>query len=251
MYIITGKTGSGKTYNTVKAVYPRWLAGVDIYANMELYFDPTIEIKIYNAIKKAICKITRKNYKPKRHGQIFYFYDIDEIKHIKNAIILLDEGQEYLGAYNWKTNDQEFIKKLRMQRKQQLDIYTTSQNISALDINYRKLVQGLYYCRSRFHTPLSYHYTIEKKDTYELYNKDADDLKIKTNAVKKKIILKIFNKRLYNTFEEISSKALKIVWLIAGNKQKVYLIRRSASLKPSLTAISTLKSELQLKTSKK
>lgn len=246
IFAFVGKTGSGKTLSMVNAVYPRWLGGADIYSNIELNFKINTNRKIKNAVRLLYSKIIKKEYKPINTGRIFYFHDLDEIKHIKNAVILLDEGQEFLGAYDWRTNDQDFIRKLRMQRKQRLDIYTTSQNIGAIDLNYRKLVQGLYYCRGRFHTPLTYHYIIEKKHIYELYNQNIDDLKIKTKETLKRFIFKkIFNKNLYNTLEEVSSKKLKIVWLIGKKSQRAYIIPKKMSLKQSLTATSTMKSQLK------
>lgn len=245
IFAFTGKTGSGKTYSMVNAVYPAWVNGRNIYSNIQLNFKTPFKIKILNKFYFIISKIKKSQYKPKKHGTIFYFQDLDEIKHIKNAIILLDEGQEFLGAYNWKTNDKEFIRKLRMQRKQILDIYTTSQNITSIDLNYRRLVQGLYYCRGRYHTPFSYHYIIQSKEVYELFNQNVDDLKMHTKKTYKKVIFKIFNTKLYDTLEEVSSKKLKIIWLISKQKKKAYIIPKSMSLSPSLRAISTMKSQLR------
>ena len=244
IFAFTGKTGSGKTLTMVNCVYPRWLKGRTIYSNIELNFDIDLKRKFFNKCKYYIAKIKKKPYKPIQGGKIFYFSDLDDVKHVKNAIILLDEGQEFLHAYDWKNNDREFIRKLRMQRKQGLDVYTTSQNIGSIDINYRRLVQALWYCKGRYHTPLTYHYLIEKKEIYELSNKNVDDLTIATREKEKKILFKKLSKK-YNTLEEVSSNRLKIICLNFGKKQKAFVIPKAIKLSQAIRSINLVKGQFK------
>ena len=165
--LYTGKTGSGKTFQMIKDVYPQWKRGHDIYANTLLYFEKYggkadtnsidnpeeftfFEKYVVNFIKKWTSKAFKKPFRPVSRGKIVYFEDITELIEIQNGIIVMDEAQNLLDARNWENLPPAFSNKLRQHRKHQIDLYATTQNMGTIDINMRRLVQKWVHCKDIF-----------------------------------------------------------------------------------------------------
>ena len=245
IFAYTGKTGSGKTFQMIKDVYPQWLRGDDIYSNTKLEYEYISRSvagsnildnpEYFTGFEKIIemigfiwtYKLFKKDYWPRSRGNIIYFEEIVELLEIKNGIIILDEGQNLLEARNWENLPLEFSNKLRQHRKHKLDLYTTTQNLGTIDINYRRLVQHWIHCKDIFavlwkRNPswLTVH-TKEVKDIDQLYN-NVDDLLVES-LNKKYFIIHKFRPRLYDTLFDIGFKAYQLVWL-EENYQKVGLI---------------------------
>jgi len=166
IHAYTGKTGSGKTYQMIKDVFPHWLAGKDVYSNTYLLFEKyggkagtniiehpnnfSYGERLAEKIFKLYHAIRKKPHNPKRRGRIIYFEDITELLEAREGIIIMDEGQSLLEARNWENLPAEFSNKLRQHRKHNLDLYTTTQNLGTIDINLRRLVQRWIHCTDVF-----------------------------------------------------------------------------------------------------
>lgn len=245
IYLYTGKTGSGKTYQMIRDVYPKWLRGTDVYSNTALFFEKfggragsTIEKNpenftywekyVINIGFKWLCRAFKWKFRPLRRGHIGYYDDISELIELKDGIIIMDEAQNLLDARNWENLPIEFSNKLRQHRKHNLDLYATTQNMGTIDINMRRLVQKWAHCSDLFalfwlRNPswLSIHRR-DEKDIDELYNK-VDDLVVTTKKSSYFIISKFLTRRIYDTLYDIGFKAYKLVWL-QREKRRMALI---------------------------
>jgi len=261
IHAYTGKTGSGKTYQMIKDIYPHWYKGTDIYSNTLLLFENfggkaganiverpdqfTLIEKLFEPLKKAYCKYRKKEYKPSRRGQIIYFEDITELIEIKNGIICMDEGQALLEARNWEQLPMEFANKLRQHRKHRLDLYVTTQNLGTIDINLRRLVQRWIHCKDIFallalRNPswLSLHLK-ELKDIDQLYNQ-VDDLQVEV-LKSRYFIIHLFKKRYYDTNYDIGFTTIKSVWIQEKGKKKLLILPKNWSIEKGRTQLLLLK----------
>lgn len=244
IFLYTGKTGSGKTFQMMKDVYPRWLKGEMIYSNTALFFENyggpnnanilenpeyfTIWEKCVNFIAfNWSLRVSKKKYEPLHRGNIVYFDDISELIEINNAVIVMDEAQNVLDAYNWENTPPELRNKLRAHRHDNLDLYATTQNMGTIDINMRRLVQRWSHCKDKFalfgiRNPslLTYHIR-EYKDIDQLTNK-VDDLLVDTVDTTH-FFIHLWTRKLYDTLYDIGFKHFKILW-IQEKAQKICLI---------------------------
>lgn len=247
IYLFSGKTGAGKTLTMVEEVYKRWLNGENVASNFLLFYDLPLLAKLREKLSHIIkYKPLKKIIQPKRHGKIVYFSDIDDVKYLTNCIIMFDEGQELFGVQSLMKNDREFIAKLRFQRKQHLDIYTTTQNLASIDINYRRLIHSIIYCQSRFHTLFSFHYFCVKKDINEFSSLTRDESELTNIKIIKRLIWKI-KKKKYDTDQIVKTKPVKMMLLMGNDRTRIYIIPRSMKLKEALSAMSTCNSQLRSK----
>lgn len=130
LYAITGKPGSGKSYFLAYKFVELVKANPDImiFSNVPMEYDG------YKAI---------------------YFYDINDLLTIFFApelvdfprVVLLDEAYYLLDAKNWKTLAPEMTIALRQHRKLQVDMYVVSQDWNNLNVDFRRLVNSVYYAR--------------------------------------------------------------------------------------------------------
>lgn len=240
IYLYTGKTGSGKTYNMVSDIYPLWKKGIDIYSNTKLNFDIYSDHnildnpksfsrfeKLWFNIKLRILHKLGKDCKIPKRGKITYFDDITELIELRDGIILMDEAQNLLDSRNWENLPMEFSNKLRQHRKHKLDLYATTQNMGTIDINMRRLVQRWSHCKDVFalfwlrNPSLLTLHIRQFKDIDYLYN-SVDDLQVPTLRTNFFSIHR-FKRRLYDTLWDIGFNAYKILW-IQHNKKKIALI---------------------------
>jgi hypothetical protein len=244
IYLYTGKTGSGKTFQMIRDVYPQWKKGRDIYSNTKLLFEEfggksdtniiehpenfTRREHLWDNIKfVVVSKLFKKDFWPKRHGKIIYFDDITELLEVRDGIIVMDEAQNLLDSRNWESLPAEFSNKLRQHRKHNLDLYATTQNMGTIDINMRRLVQRWKHSKDIFalfwlrNPSLVTVHIVETKDIDELYNK-VDDLLV-SNLKVGWFIIHRFKRRLYDTLYDIGFNYYKTLW-IQKNKKKMALI---------------------------
>jgi len=250
IYAYTGKTGSGKTYQMIKDIFPRWLRGEDVYSNTFLLFELfggkqnsnildnpenfSLVERLSEKLKQTYCLRNDKDYFPKRRGRIIYFEDITEILEARNGIICMDEGQALLEARNWENLPAEFSNKLRQHRKHNLDLYVTTQNLGTIDINLRRLVQNWIHCTDIFallamRNPswLTLHKKAQK-DIDQLYN-SVDDLMVDDLKVGY-FTISFLTKRLYDTYYDIGFTTLKSLWIQQGEKKKILIMPKNWSL---------------------
>lgn len=244
IFLYTGKTGSGKTYNMIKDVYPRWRRGEDIYSNTALFFEQfggpagcnivenpeyfTIWEKCVEKIRFIwLVRIKKKDFRPSCRGKIVYFDDFTELIEIRNAVIVFDEAQNVLDAYNWENTPPELRNKLRAHRHDNLDLYATTQNMGTIDINMRRLVQHWVHHKDVFAL-----FTLRNPSWLTIHSRETKDIDFLTNKVDDLLVPTVrrnfflihkFSKRYYDTLYDIGFKCYKVIW-IQENKKKICLI---------------------------
>ena len=224
IFMRSGKTGSGKSFDAVKLSHEFWKSGMNIWSNTPLFFttfnsgiggeniidNPELfswwERSVFN-----LKKVFKKNCVIPKRGKINYFDTIDETFYIKDALILFDEGQTAFRNYDWESIPRLFLYKLEQNRKHGLHLVTTAQRVKAVNINYRELIQDW----SHFETILDFAgfhiYRIKIKDvdyiTENMQEQEVPDLKIKGLFGLK--ILTPWTTRLYDTFYDIGFEPLQ------------------------------------------
>lgn len=171
--IITGKPGTGKTYELVRIAYKAMKQGKNIYSNFHIDFS----------------NYTFKN----TNGKIYFWNKISDLVNLKNGEILIDECQIYMNSRNWKNLDERFQYKLQQHRKQGLNIWGAVQNVKRIDTVARELVNSVFVMRKIGKMFLINEYDIE----------DIEKVKKKSYSFK----MFFLNKKLansYNTMQEIS-----------------------------------------------
>lgn len=126
--LITGLTGSGKTWFMTRLMLEDWKLGSEIYANFPLTF-------------------------PNNNERVSRWHNLDEVYHLSNGVIGIDEGQKLFDARRWASLPVSFAEKIAQHRKHFLDIYATSQDIGHIDLRVRSNIHELYNCQSIFRFP--------------------------------------------------------------------------------------------------
>lgn len=224
IWAFTGKTGSGKTYQMVKAAYQDWRRGRDIYSNTVLNFE---QYDRYPTWREALRFRKRAD---RIRGRITYFEDITEILECRDGLIIFDEAAALFDARNWEALPREFSQKLRQHRKHSLDLYCTTQNMGTIDINYRRLVQRWLHCTNLFkwgegRVKIGI-FKVEEKDVDRLYN-TVDDL-LCPSLDQSVFFIHYWSRALYDTLYDIGFRRFRseLVWLGSNaNPQKFELSR--------------------------
>jgi hypothetical protein len=126
--VITGLTGSGKTWLMTRLMLADWKVGAGIYSNFPLYF-------------------------PNDNERVTRFHQLDELYRLVDGVIAIDEGQKLFDARRWGSLPISFAEKIAQHRKHHLDIYTTTQDFAHIDVRIRQNVHELYSCQSLFRFP--------------------------------------------------------------------------------------------------
>ena len=262
IFVITGKNGSGKTYRMVKMVFANWMRGETIYSNTPLYFERYfgkcgITIKshpkkfllvehIVDKIKLLWSKVKKDyTYEIAKRGNIIYFEDIQDLVGAKNAVVLIDEGQALFSSRGWDNLPPIIQWKFQQQRKDGLDLYTTTPNIARIDIIYRELVHEWFQQEKLFAIGSVWIglFRSRKKDIDQLF-RNIDELKVED--IRKRYYWLHFRKpRLYDTNYKIGFKHYKTIWLstkskLGRNQITVWSIPKEMTLKQALTSVNSL-----------
>jgi hypothetical protein len=285
IYMCSGKTGSGKSATAVQIVYSMWKIGRDVWSNTPLFFTDfhngfggeniidnpeyfTIWEKAVEIIRaKIVSKLLKKEYRPLYRGKINYFDTIDETFHIKNAVLLFDEGQTLFRNYDWESIPRLFLYKLEQNRKHGLDLVTTAQRMKAVNINYRELIQVWnHFIRilpewftNKFRIHIYWEYLMEEEnitDNFmnmtellkgELRNKETGELLKPKGYRKKRLkILGFWQKRIYDTMYDIGFEPLQhYSVMLGGTKVKLHL-ESGMTVKQAITMINTYKKLIEI-----
>lgn len=178
--VITGLTGSGKTWLMAQMLLKEWRLGSDIYTNFPLLF-PDRE------------RITR-------------WHNLDELYRLTRGVIAIDEGQKLFDARRWGSLPVSFSEKIAQHRKHFIDIITTTQDLGHIDLRVRSNVHELYNCQSLFRFPradrvkpiLQLIKITRKRRTIE--NERITWLKIKHKYY---FLSRFWTRTLYNTYGDI------------------------------------------------
>jgi hypothetical protein len=180
--VITGLTGSGKTWFMTRLMLKDWKQGADIYANFPLFF-------------------------PNENERINRWHNLDELYNLTGGVIAIDEGQKLFDARRWGSLPISFSEKIAQHRKHFLDIYTTTQDIGHIDLRIRSNIHELYNCQSIFRwpkndrvKPILQLIKITKK---QRILSDGDRLQWERKSKKHFFISRLWTKELYNTYGDI------------------------------------------------
>lgn len=181
--VITGLTGSGKTWFLVnKLLMPDWKVGAHIYANFPLTF-------------------------PNDNENITRFHNLDELYHMTDGVIAIDEGQKLFDARRWASLPISFAEKIAQHRKHFLDIYTTTQDFGHIDVRVRQNIHELYNCQSIFRFPRNDRIKpyLQLIRVVKKQRKLSADDRIVWEVVGKKFywLSQFWTKSLYNTYGDI------------------------------------------------
>lgn len=180
--LITGLTGSGKTWFMSRLLYKRWKKGENVHANFSLTF-------------------------PKADERVNRWYNLSEIYSITKGVIGIDEGQKLFGARAWMFLPVEFSDKIASHRHQYLDVITTTQDLGHIDVIVRNNIHELYNCRSiwrfpkneRTHPLLQIIKITRKQRSFD----ETSGIKWVKSGSKIRFISKLWTKELYNTYANI------------------------------------------------
>lgn len=126
--VIEGLAGSGKTFLMTRLVKKEWDRGEQIFANFPLWYDEE---------GKGVKR----------------WHNLDEITHLRNGIICIDESQKMLDARRWQSLPMTFTELIAMHRHHHLELITTTQDLGHIDVRVRSNVHELYRTDTLFRFP--------------------------------------------------------------------------------------------------
>ena len=182
--LIEGLAGSGKTWLMARLLKKRWEKGEKIYSNFSLWFDD-------------------------ERTNVDRWHNLDECTYLKKGILCIDESQKFLDARRWKSLPVAFTELIAMHRHHHLDIYTTTQDFSHIDIRVRQNVHELLKCntviripRNQNTKPILQIIRVDKKE--KIMGKDGiRSLWRKSGKSKLYYISKYWTKTYYNTYGDV------------------------------------------------
>lgn len=205
--VITGLTGSGKTWFMSRLALKRRKQGDIIYPNMAFNF-------------------------PNNNEGVIRWYNLSETYNLVNGVLCIDEGQKLFDARQWESLPMSFSEKIASTRHQFLDVITTTQDFGHIDLRIRSNVHELFNCQSMFRFP--------KKDKFKPVlqliriarkTRSFDDvLGIKWTKGRNRyhLISRFWTKDLYNTYANIDLS--HFICQIKRDKQKWLIILQSRQL---------------------
>ena len=210
--VITGLTGSGKTFLMSRLALARRKLNENIYANLNFNF-------------------------PNDNEGVYRWHVLSETYNLKNGVICIDEGQKLFDAHAWAFLPMTFAEKIASHRHHGIDIITTTQDFGHIDIRVRQNVHELYNCRSVFRWPKN----DRKKPIFQIIDvikkqRSFDDvvgIKWTTVSNKKYYLSKYWTKELYNTYANIDLS--HFICQIKRDKKKWLIILQSRQLANSRT----------------
>lgn len=147
IYVITGKTGHGKTAYAVKWVKEALMSGQIIYSNTKLnprnMFSKRKYRKLFGEedIEGDIIKPEDRKTK-----KILYWQNFSDWQYMSGGLILADEGIVYFNARRWESLSTVMQMRLVQHRKDQLDLLVTVQHYTFIDKTIRMLCERFINC---------------------------------------------------------------------------------------------------------
>ena len=207
--IITGKPGTGKTYNLARLAHKFIHEGKDVYSNFYINFDQydqerqnTKFNRLRRFLKTLISKYLGIKLRENKIGKIYFWTKIEDFLNVRGGEILIDECQIYFNSRGWKNLPLPLQYKFQQHRKHikrdengnviSLNIWGAVQNVKRIDTVIRELVNDIYLMKKAGPLFISKQYDIDEidKEKRECYGRT----------------LFLYNSKLaktYDTFEEI------------------------------------------------
>lgn len=205
--VITGLTGSGKTWFMSQLLLKRRKLGDTIYGNLSFNF-------------------------PNDNEGVVRWHNLSETFNLTNGVIAIDEGQKLFDAHNWMFLPTAFADKIASHRHQGLDIFTTTQDFGHIDVRVRSNVHELYHCQKVFRWPknervkpvLQITRIVKKQRSFD----DVSGIKWTVVGKKTYYISKYFTKEIYNTYANIDLS--HFLCQIKRDKKKWLIVLQSRQL---------------------
>ena len=181
--LVTGLTGSGKTWFMTRVIHRQWQQGAKVFTNFPLNFD-------------------------ENNVDIQRWHNLDELYHLTQGIIAIDEAQKLLDARRWQSLPISFMEKIAQHRKHGIDIYATTQDLGHIDARLRSNIHELFNAQSMFRwpkndrvKPILQMIKITRKK--RIVTADTDRLMWQKVSHKWHFISRYWTKELYNTYGDI------------------------------------------------
>ncbi len=227
---ITGATGAGKTFLTVKFILKDWYSGENIRSNIDLYTK----------------KFKRYFRKPKKPGSYLRFEHIEDTYHMEECTILFDDAGKVFNSKRWADISLEFADKLQTSRHDLLHFYATAPSIKRIYNEFRQLVHNWIYCEKLFGIGT------ERFNLFSLHRYrylDIDDIETceddkLANPVSryKYFVIWLGSKRYYDTHAKISNRKYKMTWSMIENRRILTILPNTLQLKDAMNLWRSLKS---------
>lgn len=189
-YLITGATGSGKTWWGVNAlIWKSWKKNnCDILTNTPFTFPKEAGVKTFRQIYDIYLETGSKE---------------------RGKVIFIDEGQKLFSADKWRSFPDTFKDKLTQGRKHHLDFITTTQHISQIDVFYRRLVHVWYDVENIFRYPADDEKNEPLIQIVRIIERgrertqSAEELRWTIKKIRLRVISKLWTRSLYDTFKDV------------------------------------------------
>lgn len=148
IYVIDGLPRAGKTAYMINTHIVGWLKdahkyGSKVFSNVMINVENIKFItKNYKRPKDCIGDIYNPKDLKNPKKLLFYWRNIDTWNVMKRGTIICDEATRYFNARRWAMLSDDTEIKLQQHGKDRLDIWTTTQHYSRLDVSLRVLVQS-------------------------------------------------------------------------------------------------------------
>lgn len=181
--LICGQTGSGKTFISVKLLYQAWKKGQNIFTNHALNFGSD--------------------------EGILRWHNLDELYHLSNGVIFIDDAIKLLDAQRWQSLPSSFKEKIAGHRHDHLDIITNIQDLYQINVDVRRNVHRLITLKTVFRTTQNDRIQPALQITRAIERiRNSDYLNEKSGwqtkgRAKLYFISRFFTKKLYDTYGNI------------------------------------------------
>jgi hypothetical protein len=185
--VITGLTGSGKTWLMTRLMYEDWKRGSAIFANFPLHFK-------------------KKNVE--ENEDVTRWHNLDELYALNHGVIAIDEGQKLFDARRWGSLPVSFAEKIAQHRKHYLDIYTTTQDLGHIDVRVRTNIHELFACQSLLRLPKNdrvkpWFQIIKVTKKKRVITSDTDRIAWQKIKSKWHFVSRFWTRELYDTYGDI------------------------------------------------
>lgn len=142
IYIVTGKTGHGKTAYCIQWVRDALANGRVIYSNTKInpraMFSKRKYAKLFGdgEIEGDIINASDRDSK-----RILYWQNFSDWQYFKNGLVLTDEGIVYFNARKWELLPDHMQMRFVQHRKDELDLLVNVQNYTFIDKTLRVLCE--------------------------------------------------------------------------------------------------------------
>jgi hypothetical protein len=150
IYVVDGLPRSGKTAYMINKHIVGWLkdalkSGFKVFSNVFIHLENIRFIRDnYENPDDCVGDIYSDADLDDPCKLLYYWRNIDTWNAMRHGIIICDEATRYFNARAWPMLSQDTEIKLQQHGKDKLDVWTTTQHFSRLDVSLRVLVQSFF-----------------------------------------------------------------------------------------------------------